>query len=195
MSKIIEANFLKSAQFLSQCPAPLILEVAFLGRSNVGKSSIINSLTNRKTLAKSSQTPGKTQLINFFDITFIEDEKKAFGRFVDLPGFGYAKVSKSIKDEWNKNLIDFLKKRDSIRVFIHLIDARHKDLEIDKEAHEFLNSIKRADQIILNVYTKADKLSNQEVTNLKKEGIAVSNLKKSGIDELVDKIYEILFKV
>ena len=106
--KIIDAQFLTSATSIKESPSPDITEVAFLGRSNVGKSSLLNSLTNRKSLAKSSSTPGKTKLINFFDIKFKNEEDNIFkARFVDLPGFGYAKVSKSLKEDWEKHLTDF----------------------------------------------------------------------------------------
>ena len=98
--KIINAEFETSAQRLDDSPSPDKAEIAFLGRSNVGKSSLLNSLTKRKSLAKSSSTPGKTQLINYFDITFKdyaeEEGANYYARFVDLPGFGYAKVSKSL---------------------------------------------------------------------------------------------------
>jgi len=94
-------------------------EIAFIGRSNVGKSSIINALTNKKGLAKSSSTPGKTRLINFFQIVLAKDDKDYHAQLVDLPGFGYAKVSHSLKAEWQKNLTDYIKKRVSIRVFVH----------------------------------------------------------------------------
>lgn len=100
---IKEASFVKSAEKMDQILDEDTLEVAFIGRSNVGKSSIINALTNRKGLAKSSSTPGKTRLINFFDIKFKKDDEDYEARLVDLPGFGYARVSKSMKHEWQKN--------------------------------------------------------------------------------------------
>ena len=98
--KITEATFLTSAQSIMDSPSPDKAEVAFLGRSNVGKSSLLNTLTNRKGLAKSSSTPGKTQLINYFDIKFKTENEELpylFARFVDLPGFGYARVSGNVK--------------------------------------------------------------------------------------------------
>eukprot|EP01156_Anaeramoeba_ignava_P020839 Anaeramoba_ignava/c17342_g1_i2.p5 GENE.c17342_g1_i2~~c17342_g1_i2.p5 ORF type:complete len:104 (+),score=7.24 c17342_g1_i2:2323-2634(+) len=98
--KIVDAKFLTSAQSIVDSPSPDKAEVAFLGRSNVGKSSLLNTLTNRKGLAKSSSTPGKTQLINYFDIKFKTQNEELpyiYARFVDLPGFGYARVSKSLK--------------------------------------------------------------------------------------------------
>ncbi|MCG3717308.1 ribosome biogenesis GTP-binding protein YihA/YsxC, partial [Aliarcobacter butzleri] len=114
---IVDAKFLQSAQSVNDSPAPNVAEVAFLGRSNVGKSSILNSLTSRNGLAKSSSTPGKTQLINYFEIKFKtknEETPYLFARFVDLPGFGYAKVAKSLKAEWNKNLTGYLQLRPNL---------------------------------------------------------------------------------
>jgi len=198
--KLIEASFLTSAQSLQDSPSPDVAEIAFLGRSNVGKSSLLNSLSKRKSLAKSSSTPGKTQLINYFDIVFKdydqETNNKYFARFVDLPGFGYAKVSKSLKKDWHKNLTEFLEKRASVQIFIHLIDARHPDLEIDKSVDEFLTHIKRGDQIILKVFTKTDKLKQSDLGKLKnryKDGIFISNLKNKGIDILEKKISSYIF--
>ena len=123
--RIIDAKFLQSAQSVNDSPAPNTAEVAFLGRSNAGKSSLLNTLTNRNGLAKSSSTPGKTQLINYFDIKFKTDNEELpylFARFVDLPGFGYAKVAKSLKHEWSKNLTEYLELRPNLQVFVHLID-------------------------------------------------------------------------
>lgn len=198
--RIVNASFLTSAQSLQDSPPPDIAEVAFLGRSNVGKSSLLNSLSKRKNLAKSSSTPGKTQLINYFDITFKGEEKEdnRYARFVDLPGFGYAKVSKSIKHQWHKNLTDFLEKRPSLQIFVHLIDSRHSDLEIDKSVDEFLNFIKKGDQIIINAFTKIDKLKQTDLQKLKNrypDGVFISNLKNKGVDQLEKRIGDYLFGI
>jgi len=197
--KIVHAEFLTSAQKLTDSPPPEIAEIAFLGRSNVGKSSLLNSLTKRKSLAKSSSTPGKTQLINYFNITFkdyAEENSNYYARFVDLPGFGYAKVSKSLKKNWHQNLTDFLEQRPSLQIFVHLIDARHSTLDIDKSVDEFLKHIKRGDQIIVNAFTKIDKLKQTDIQKLQREypeGIFISNLKNKGIDKLEKKIATYLF--
>ena len=197
--KIVEAKFLTSAQSLLDSPSPDFAEIAFLGRSNVGKSSLLNSLCKRKSLAKSSSTPGKTQLINYFDIRFKSGEENIddrYARFVDLPGFGYAKVSKSLKKEWHKNLTDFLEKRASLQIFVHLIDARHTSLDIDKSVNDFLNHIKRGDQIIINAFTKIDKLKQSDLSKLKKanpNGIFISNLKNQGLKSLEKRISDYIF--
>ncbi|QKJ23425.1 ribosome biogenesis GTP-binding protein YihA/YsxC [Poseidonibacter lekithochrous] len=197
--KIVEAQFLTSAQSISDSPTPDRAEVAFLGRSNVGKSSLLNTLTNRKGLAKSSSTPGKTQLINYFEIKFKTESEEVpylFARFVDLPGFGYARVSKSLKAAWNKNLTGYLEQRQNLQVFVHLIDARHIDLAVDKNVDEFLRTHKRGDQIIINAFTKIDKLKQNDLQKLKRaypEGIFVSNLKKRGMQDLQDAITGHLF--
>lgn len=199
--KIVDAQFLKSAQSIIDSPSPDMAEIAFLGRSNVGKSSLLNTLTNRKGLAKSSSTPGKTQLINYFEIKFKTNEENGmppylFARFVDLPGFGYAKVSKSLKKEWNRNLTGYLEQRANLQIFVHLIDARHPQLEIDKNVDEFLETIKRGDQIILHAFTKTDKLKQNDLGKLKRDypnGVFISNLKKRGLEQLQNKITEYLF--
>ena len=199
--KIVDAAFLTSAQSIADSPSPDMAEIAFLGRSNVGKSSLLNTLTNRKGLAKSSSTPGKTQLINYFDIKFKTNEENGmppylFARFVDLPGFGYAKVSKSLKKEWNRNLTGYLEQRPSLQIFVHLIDARHPNLDIDANVDEFLETIKRGDQIILHAFTKTDKLKQNDLAKLKRaypDGVFISNLKKRGIEQLQKRITEYLF--
>ena len=121
MIKILSAKFIKSASKISEAPDLKFDEVAILGRSNVGKSSTINRITERKNLAKSSNTPGKTQLINFFDIQMLLDDIKKEFVLVDLPGIGYAKVSKSQKKDWEKNLLDFIVHRDNIKLFLYLV--------------------------------------------------------------------------
>ncbi len=191
MIEVINAKFLTSAVGIKDSVPEGIAEVSFIGRSNVGKSSLINALANHKNLAKKSGTPGKTRLINFFEVTYnTEDRKKV--HFVDLPGFGYAKVSKSEQNIWQRNLTKFLKARLSIRLFLFLIDSRHRNLPNDKEVDEFLKVIKRGDQEILKVFTKVDKLNQKEITRLKKENpnaLMVSTLKKRGISELNEIIF------
>ena len=197
--KITEAKFLQSAQGIPDSPTPDRAEVAFLGRSNVGKSSLLNTLTNIKGLAKSSSTPGKTQLINYFQIKFKTENLEMpylYARFVDLPGFGYAKVAKSLKAEWNRNLTAYLELRPNLQIFVHLIDSRHPLLEIDRNVDEFLRSIKRGDQIIIQAFTKTDKLKRNDLEKLKREypeGIFISNLKKKGMIDLQNRITGYLF--
>jgi len=196
--RLVDADFMKSAQALGDSVEDTVSEVVFLGRSNVGKSSSINGLTSRKNLAKSSATPGKTQLINFFNIRYIYDEKDWNIRFVDLPGFGYAKVSKDLKGAWQKNLVDFIKHRVSIRIFIHLRDARHPNAQIDKDVNEYVKEFIRGDQLYLNVFTKIDKLNMKEKRALKKEFpgcITISNSKRVGYERIHQKIFEHIFGV
>ena len=323
----INAKFLTSAASIADAPSFATSEVAFLGRSNVGKSSLINALLARKGLAKSSSTPGKTQLINFFDVAFQsdaplglrdeilnvnsggasndrsfeqtcgtcenelcgdggskalhddrDDDGKAFHDdhsgsnekapcddrsdsatlhgdrdnsasshlnlaaqnslnssrnslnsntqnllnsnvqnslnsaaasvsskssglftraekdakfkekfsliFVDLPGFGYAKVSKKLHHIWQKNLDEFIKNRLEIKLFVHLIDARQFDLAIDKNLQNYFASFLRGDQKVVRLYTKADKLNQSERTKLLRhdpQAVLVSTLKGSGL--------------
>jgi len=190
--KIKQVKFIKSAQSIKDSIDPNFNEVAFMGRSNVGKSSFLNSLTNQK-IAKISSTPGKTKLINFFEVIYENDAKTIF---VDLPGFGYAKVSKKEQANWEKNLNNFISNRFNIKLFVHLRDARHPKLAIDNQVEEYLNFIKKADQQILTIFTKSDKLKQNELAKLKKEypnSIFVSNLKNRGIKEANEAIYKVLF--
>lgn len=198
MIDIINTKFVTSAQNISMAPEEERLEVAFLARSNVGKSSLLNALVKHKGMAKVSSTPGKTQLINFFDLDFRDQETdiRQQARFVDLPGFGYAKVAKSIKHQWQKNLNQFIAEREQIKLFIHLIDCRHTDLEIDRDVDNYLGEILEEDQVLLHVFTKVDKLNQKEIGALRNKfpgAIMVSNTKKRGTDKLVQIIYDILF--
>ncbi|BCX79072.1 GTP-binding protein [Campylobacter sp. 19-13652] len=211
MIKSINASFITSAPRIELAPSFGLSEVAFLGRSNVGKSSLINALVNQKGLAKSSSTPGKTQLINFFKATFEIDDFKEFCEkyginltqdagqnsqrvelvLVDLPGFGYAKVSKSMHAQWQKSLDEFLRLRSDIRLFIQLRDSRHFDLDIDENVSEYLSSFLRPDQSVLRVYTKSDKLNQKELSALKKfdpNALCVSTLKNKGISILKERL-------
>ena len=281
------AQFITSAANIGGAPEFAMSEVAFLGRSNVGKSSLINALTGRKNLAKSSSTPGKTQLINFFEVKFKQklaadldgsqnetsldlaskealssaancaqdhadaaasernlkqdcvlnlksasadfrsdretdlatgfasnsaqsSELNFTGRsalsladnpafsdltslgenisliFVDLPGFGYAKVSKKLHYIWQKNLDEFIKERLNIKLFVHLIDARQFDLAIDKNLQNYLASFLRGDQKVVRLYTKADKLNQSERAKLLRhdpQAVLVSTLKDGGLQK------------
>ena len=163
--KIHTSNYVTSAPSLKECPdfqgAP---EMVLVGRSNVGKSSFINSLTQRKNLARTSNTPGKTRYINFYDIIYAKPGASG-GKtdrllFVDLPGYGYAKISKSEQEKWRRNLEAYLGKRDPIRLVIQLIDGRHGPQDNDIQMYEWLQFHGRRVQIVL---TKIDKLSKNEV--------------------------------
>ena len=196
MPRVVNSSFIKSAQSINDSLPDNISEVVFLGRSNVGKSSTINLLSKRKNLAKSSSTPGKTQLINFFDIEYRLGEEPYHIRYVDLPGFGYAKVSKTLKQIWQKNLVEFIEKRVSIRLFIHLRDARHPNAKIDNEVQEYISSFIRGDQSYLSVFTKIDKLNQKEKRALKLKfpnAIFVSNSKKTGEQNIHNKIFQAIF--
>lgn len=281
------AQFITSAANITGAPEFAMSEVAFLGRSNVGKSSLINALVGRKNLAKSSSTPGKTQLINFFEVKFkqklaasadgsqnetspdlaskealssaancAQDHAEAAASernlkqdcvlnlksasadfrsdretdlaagfapnsaqspelnftdrsalnlaanpafsdlaslgenisliFVDLPGFGYAKVSKKLHYIWQKNLDEFIKERLNIKLFVHLIDARQFDLTIDKNLQNYLASFLRGDQKVVRLYTKADKLNQSERAKLLRhdpQAVLVSTLKGGGLQK------------
>jgi GTP-binding protein len=196
MIHVVDAKFIKSAQSIKDSLSEGMSEIVFLGRSNVGKSSIINSLCERKDLAKKSNTPGKTRLINYFEVTYKAESEVYPCRFVDLPGFGYAKVSKAERNQWQQNLTEFLENRLSIRLYIHLIDCRHPNLEIDQDVRGFLQELKRPDQDIVEIFTKTDKLNQKERSKILREfpgALMVSNTKKSGIERvkslLLHKIY------
>jgi GTP-binding protein len=198
MVEIVDAKFITSAPNISSAPDSLEQnEVVFMARSNVGKSSLLNALTNHKGLAKVSSTPGKTRLINYFDVAFInrDNNEKIFAKFVDLPGFGYAKVSKSIKYDWEKNLTDYISQREQIKLFIHLIDCRHPHLDIDRSVSEFLVQNARQNQYILQIFTKIDKLNQKEQNALRKKfphAMMLSSSKKRGINKAIQVIYDIL---
>jgi GTP-binding protein len=187
-------EFLISAQTLKQCPDDRGFEVAFAGRSNAGKSSAINTLTRNKGLARTSKTPGRTQLINHFEI---EPEK----RLVDLPGYGYAKVPKAIKAKWDRNLAEYLQNRNSLSGLVLLMDIRHPLQDYDKQ---MLNWAAQAGLPVHILLTKADKLKRGPAMNsllgvekLLREmdpGFTLlsaqifSSLKKTGLPELEQKL-------
>ena len=196
--RVVEAAFIKSAQSIADSLPEDMSEVVFLGRSSVGKSSTLNGLTQRKNLAKSSATPGKTQLINFFETRYVYKDQSYPVRFVDLPGFGYAKVSKSLKEVWQKNLVEFIQHRVSIRLYIHLRDARHPHTKIDDDVENYIADFIRPDQRYLTIFTKIDKLNQKERNKLKQEfsgSIMLSNLKKNGHERVHYEILDTIFAV
>jgi GTP-binding protein len=143
------ASFLISAPGLRQCPPDIGAEVAFAGRSNAGKSSAINALTGQRKLARTSKTPGRTQLLNFFAL----DETR---RLVDLPGYGFAQVPLAVKNEWQRNLDEYLSSRLSLRGLVLLMDIRHPLQPFDTH---MLDWAQRADMPVHVLLTKADKLN------------------------------------
>ena len=187
-------EFLTSAVRKDQYPPEGVSEIAFAGRSNVGKSSLINLLTNRKKLAKVSQNPGKTRTINFFTVngTF---------RIVDLPGYGYAKVSKAEAEKWGPMMEDYLSSRPDLLKVVQLVDIRHAPSAQDRQMYEYLQYY-GLDGLV--VATKADKVSRGEAAKniavirrdlkLKKGDrvIPVSALNKTGTEEILAAMEEIL---
>lgn len=194
--KINTSEFVTSAVRKNQYPETGLPEVAFVGRSNVGKSSIINALTNRRGLAKVSQTPGKTRLINFF----ILNEKFYL---VDLPGYGYAKVSKKEKESWGQTIETYLFGRSPLKRVILLLDCRRKPSEDDVIMY---NWIKHFGYDCKVVSTKRDKISNNEVFKAEKlmrdtlgmdkdeELLFFSSLNKKGKDDIIERLFGDLYE-
>ena len=184
-----KAQFLLSAPTIKQCPEDTGKEVAFAGRSNAGKSSALNTLTDNKKLARTSKTPGRTQLLNFFSL----DEDS---RLVDLPGYGFAKVPKAMKQAWDRNLAGYLQERQSLRGLVMLMDIRHPLQQYDWQMIRWAYESEMPVHLLL---TKADKLKRgpakatllQVQRELKNDGLTnnisiqtFSSLKKEGLQEL-----------
>jgi GTP-binding protein len=190
-----KAAFTQSAPSIRECPPEEGVEVAFAGRSNAGKSSAINALTNNSKLARTSKTPGRTQLINFFALSTTQ-------RLVDLPGYGYAKVSRDMKEQWQRHLSEYLQTRRCLKGLVLLMDIRHPLQEFDST---MLNWAAEANMPVHILLTKADKLSRgnagstllQVKNEIKKARLdtlvtaqTFSALKNSGVDVLKVKLQE-----
>ncbi|MBW7890975.1 MAG: YihA family ribosome biogenesis GTP-binding protein [Chitinophagaceae bacterium] len=159
---IISAAYLISSPGYQQCPKPDRPEYAFIGRSNVGKSSLINMLCNNQKLAKTSGIPGKTQMINHFDVVSeTADGRKTKWYMVDLPGYGFAKVSQQQRRSWTKMLEEYLRKRENLVSVFVLIDGRHGPQKADKE---FINRLGEWQVPFCLVFTKSDKATQQDIS-------------------------------
>ena len=186
-----QARFLISASQLSQLPKNQGIEVAFAGRSNAGKSSALNTLTWQKNLARTSKTPGRTQLINLFAL---DDHR----RLVDLPGYGYAKVAEAVRENWQQTLSEYLQQRDSLKGLVLLMDCRHPLKDLDQTMIQWCQDSQLPCHLVL---TKSDKLSRQQQLQIKRDvESAVANspelfsvqlfsaLNRDGLEELTRKL-------
>ncbi|MFC1897989.1 ribosome biogenesis GTP-binding protein YihA/YsxC [Candidatus Cloacimonadota bacterium] len=191
--RIVESKFIKSSVKPDQYPASPYADYAFVGKSNVGKSSLINTILNRKAIAKVSGTPGKTRLINFFEIRFKNDkDENGFLNFVDLPGYGYAKVSKTDRELWKKMILKYFENRLNLNGIIVLVDIRHK---ADPKDIIVIEMLKKNNIKFVVAATKSDKIpkAKQLVTaNKLADGLQinrdmifpVSSLKKTGVNKI-----------
>ncbi len=182
-AKFKECRFVAGIRSIQQIPSSLIVnEVAFAGRANVGKSSLLNALTHKKDLARTSKTPGRTQQINFFAI-------ENFITLVDLPGYGYSKVSKTKIDAWSRLIANYVSSRQNLQQVFLLIDARHGFKNNDLAVIEWLDSYQIPYRIVL---TKADKIDQIELKDVQtamqkvceKEILVTSSVNKIGLDKL-----------
>ncbi|WP_420038569.1 ribosome biogenesis GTP-binding protein YihA/YsxC [Idiomarina piscisalsi] len=187
------ASFVTSAPDITKLPPDTGIEIAFAGRSNAGKSSALNTLTRQKALARTSKTPGRTQLINVFELDSGE-------RLIDLPGYGFAKVPMAVKEKWQKALAEYLQKRDSLKGIVVLMDIRHPFRETDQELIYWAADCGIP---VLALLTKADKLKQgprkSTVLQARQASIAFngdvqveafSSLKRIGVEQLENKLNE-----
>ncbi|HEX8535076.1 MAG TPA: ribosome biogenesis GTP-binding protein YihA/YsxC [Allosphingosinicella sp.] len=169
--------FLKSAPSLNFLPAPAAPEVAFAGRSNVGKSSLLNKLTNRRDLARTSNTPGRTQELNFFDIG-----EPLRMRLVDMPGYGFAKAPKDVAKKWRFLVNDYLRGRQALKRALVLVDSRHGIKDIDREIMKMLDDAAVSYHLVL---TKADKIKATELDEVTAQTAAEARKRPAAHPEII----------
>ena len=170
-------GFLKSAPELKHLPDPVVPEVAFAGRSNVGKSSLLNALTNRNSLARTSVTPGRTQELNFFEV----GDPLLF-RLVDMPGYGFAKAPKDVVRKWRYLVNDFLRGRQVLKRALVLIDSRHGIKDVDREILDMLDDAAVSYRIVL---TKADKIKATELADVHARTVAEARKRTAAHPEIL----------
>ncbi|WP_276893673.1 ribosome biogenesis GTP-binding protein YihA/YsxC [Frischella perrara] len=186
-----KTKFVTSAPDINHLPADTGIEIAFAGRSNAGKSSALNTLTNQKNLARTSKTPGRTQLINLFEVA-------PNCRLVDLPGYGFAQVPEEVKRQWQKSLGEYLHKRESLKGLVILMDIRHPLKDLDQQ---MIDWAVQSELPVMLLLTKADKLASgaqKKQLNMVKEAIlpfqgditvaTFSSLKRTGLEQLRQKL-------
>lgn len=196
MFRILESKFITSAVKSDQYPPSAFQDFAFVGKSNVGKSSMINTVLNRKAIAKVSGKPGKTRLVNFFEIRFktLETEDIGFVNFVDLPGYGFAKVSKSDRAAWKKMIMTYFEERVHLGGVFILVDIRHK---ADPKDIIMIDMMKESKIPFAVVATKSDKIVHSKIPLtcqklraglglIDEEIIPFSSLKKKGIEKVIN---------
>jgi GTP-binding protein len=185
--KINSARFVKSATRLDEFPRDQRPEIVFCGRSNIGKSSLLNTLTNARGLARTSSSPGRTQTINFFLIN-----ERLY--FVDLPGYGYAKVSKAVKEQWGAMIESYLRGREQLKLAVMLVDSRMPPTDSDLTMKNWLDHHRIPNTVVL---TKTDKISRNQVTQALSKSAVMLNTKEiipfsavtgSGKDQLLARI-------
>ncbi len=192
--QVVSAEFSKTATKPDEWPRGPSLEIAFVGRSNVGKSSMLNALTRRRGLARVSQTPGRTRALQFFDLAVrpTPNARPRQLRFCDLPGYGYAKVSKAERDRWAAMIEDYLRTRDVLRAVVLIVDARHPPSESDHDALAFL---REGGRLVIVSATKTDKIAKTrlgsalraveaELGLARGEVVPFSSIERTGSDAL-----------
>jgi GTP-binding protein len=166
MKRVRSVRFIKSAVIPDQYPRHTLPEIAFIGRSNVGKSSLLNALVNKKNLARISNTPGRTQLINFFNI----EEKLCF---VDLPGYGYAKVPESVKKQWQPMIESYLTQSENLKSVVLIVDSRHQPTKQDILTRKWLQAYQIPAIIVATKIDKIPKTKQQKQINLVRNTLKV----------------------